>query len=86
MERLLYISESRIDHLDADAFEAEVVVAARIKNVILGLSGALLFTGNQFAQILEGPKASLDAMMHWLQAGGLFRTVAICFAARYTIA
>ena len=68
MERLLYISESRIENMDAASFETEVVVAARIKNAILGLSGALLFTGTHFAQILEGPEASLDAMMHWLQA------------------
>lgn len=68
MERLLYISESRIDHLDANSFEAEVVIASRSRNVGLGLSGALLFTGTHFAQILEGPEASLDAMMHSLQA------------------
>ena len=68
MERLLYISESRIDNMDAASFETEVVVAARIKNAILGRSGALLFTGTHFAQILEGPEASLDAMMHLLQA------------------
>jgi hypothetical protein len=67
MQRLLYISESRIDHLDADSFETEVVEAARIKNAVLGLSGALLFTGTHFAQILEGPKTALNAMMHTLQ-------------------
>ena len=77
MDRLLYISDSRIDHLDADSFETEVVVAARIKNAILGLSGALLFTGAHFAQILEGPKPSIDAMMQSLQNDDRHENIAV---------
>ena len=77
MDRLLYISESRMEHLDADTFEAEVVVASRIKNAALGLSGALLFTGAHFAQILEGPKPSIDAMMQSLQNDDRHENIAV---------
>ena len=77
MDRLLYISESRIGHLDADSFETEVVVDSRIKNTILGLSGALLFTGTHFAQILEGPKASIDALMRSLAADDRHHNISV---------
>lgn len=77
MDRLLYISDRRIDHLDADSFETEVVVASRIKNAALGLSGALLFTGTHFAQILEGPKASIDALMQTLQDDDRHENIAV---------
>lgn len=63
MERLLYISKSRIEHMDAAFLETEIVGGSRIKNATLDLTGALLFTGTYFAQILEGSAGSIDQLM-----------------------
>jgi len=63
MERLLYISESQIEHPDAQSVVADIVAGAQVKNFDLGITGALFFTGTYFAQILEGPRASVGQLM-----------------------
>lgn len=63
MERLLYISESRIKDSDAKPMIAQIVAASQIRNTKLAITGALLFTGTHFAQILEGPTESIDLLM-----------------------
>lgn len=60
---LLYISRSTSPP-DAATDNVEAIVAiARARNPDLRLSGALLFTGEHFAQVLEGPPASIDHLM-----------------------
>jgi hypothetical protein len=63
MHRLLYISESLIEHSEADRALKSLVAQAETKNAKLGLTGALIFTGDNFAQVLEGPKDILHIMM-----------------------
>lgn len=63
MERLLYVSESRIDPLDLDSCVSQIVAVAQIRNAGLALTGALLFTGTHFAQILEGSTESIAQLM-----------------------
>lgn len=63
MERLLYISESQIDDADAQSVVADIVAGAQVKNFDLGITGTLFFTGTYFAQILEGPRASVGQLM-----------------------
>ena len=52
MQRLLYVSESRIDEADAQSVVSQIVAHAQLKNAQLGLTGALIFTGEHFAQVL----------------------------------
>ena len=66
LERLLYISESRIESLQTWPIVAEIIAGAQVRNEELGLTGALLFTGTYFAQILEGPTASITRLMRSL--------------------
>lgn len=61
------MSESRIDPSDAKRVMAELVASAKTRNADLAISGALLFTGTHFAQILEGPAISIALMMTALQ-------------------
>jgi len=63
MERALYISESRIEQANVELSVADIVASAQIRNLKLGLTGALLFTGVYFAQILEGPPNSIAQLM-----------------------
>ena len=68
MERLLYISESCIKDSDARPMIAQIVAASQIRNAKLAITGALLFTGTHFAQILEGPTESIDLLMMSINA------------------
>lgn len=63
MERLIYLSESRIDPKDADEIISGLIFDAQNKNAELELTGALFFTENYFAQILEGPRDSIATLM-----------------------
>ncbi|WP_373490430.1 BLUF domain-containing protein [Parasphingorhabdus sp.] len=63
LERLLYISESRLGEAEVNSSVAQIVADAQIRNAALELTGALLFTGTYFAQILEGPTESIEQLM-----------------------
>lgn len=63
MERVLYVSESRLDPLNLDSGVSQIVGAAQTRNAELALTGALLFTGTHFAQILEGSAESIAQLM-----------------------
>lgn len=41
----------------------DIVQSARARNVPLGITGALLFDGERFCQLLEGPGAAIDTLM-----------------------
>lgn len=41
----------------------KIVATSRARNPSLGLTGALLFTGDYFAQVLEGTAWSIDTLM-----------------------
>lgn len=67
MERLLYVSESRIIEREAECVLAKIIAGSEIRNSQLRLTGALLFTGVYFAQILEGPAASISTLLKALE-------------------
>lgn len=60
---LLYISRSTMQPVDAVAGLNTIVATAHARNPGLGLTGALLFTGYHFAQVLEGNDAEINIMM-----------------------
>lgn len=60
---MLYISKSTIPKADQKTAIDEIVTAAHARNPGMGLTGALLFTGTYFAQVLEGNEATVDALM-----------------------
>lgn len=59
---LLYVSNSL---LGARASEdiSQILSTARSRNVTLGVTGALIFTGAHFAQALEGEASAIDELM-----------------------
>lgn len=63
MQRLLYVSESCIYKSDEQEIVSKIVLHAQTKNAELSLTGALLFTGQHFAQIFEGPSESIQMLM-----------------------
>ena len=60
---LLYLSRSTSLPSDVAKNVDDIVATSRRRNPQLGLTGALLFTGEHFAQVLEGSAASVDRMM-----------------------
>lgn len=62
MESILYISRSLIRPSDAAAVVGSIVATSVARNPARGLTGALLFTGTHFAQVLEGEAASIDVL------------------------
>ena len=63
LERLVYVSESRIEAAETNQVVARLVKNSRTRNACLAVSGALLFTGTHFAQILEGPPDSIAVIL-----------------------
>lgn len=63
LSSLLYISRSTMSADDAKQGVDRIVATAVARNPALGLTGALLFTGSHFAQVLEGDATSIDLLM-----------------------
>jgi len=59
----LYVSRAVLAAGDAEQEVGEIVARARTRNRRLSLTGALIFTGHHFAQLLEGPEAGVDEIM-----------------------
>jgi len=67
LSSLLYISRSTILPRDAAACVTNIVAVSHARNADWGLTGALLFTGQHFAQVLEGTDEAIDTIMAALQ-------------------
>ena len=63
LSSLLYVSHSTIPSTDAETVVQQIIAHAIANNADSGLTGALLFTGTHFAQVLEGEQASIDRLM-----------------------
>jgi len=60
---LLYVSESVLRMPDEKHELTDIVNVACARNAKLDVTGALVFTGERFAQILEGSAGAVDALM-----------------------
>ncbi len=82
LHRVFYVSRCIGEPEDVRTIEA----VAQRRNAAAGLTGALLFTGGGFAQVLEGPPAPLAAVLAAIQAdprhAGLRRLIDAPLAAR----
>lgn len=63
LESQLYISEFIGCAANRKSLVAELVTCSTEKNTSLHITGGLIFTGQHFAQILEGDPKKLDALM-----------------------
>lgn len=58
-----YVSRSRLGDEEAEQKVTDIVEASRRYNADFGLTGALIFTGRDFAQTLEGDRQAIDFIM-----------------------
>lgn len=63
MLSLLYVSRSLLRWSDTERQLAEIVAVAVGRNLANGVTGALIHTGRNFAQLLEGPPAAVEEIM-----------------------
>ncbi len=62
---LIYVSEARVPRgVDLSG----LVTQSRIRNAALAITGSLIFTGQHFAQYLEGSAQSVDQLMTSIRA------------------
>jgi Sensors of blue-light using FAD len=69
LSRLIYYSRNRIAGSRAEvAAEVDAILAASHRNNPgLGVTGALIFNSGVFAQVLEGPRAGIEAAFERIQ-------------------
>lgn len=60
---VLYVSRCVLPPADIETRVADLVTAARQKNDKLGITGALLCTGTDFAQYIEGDRSAVESLM-----------------------
>ncbi len=69
LHQLIYCSRNLISGSESDmASELQNILAsARVNNKRIGVTGALLYTDGNFAQILEGPLKSIEQIFEVIQ-------------------
>lgn len=68
MESVLYISTSRLDPSTASSVVEALTADSIARNAERDLTGALIFTGTHFVQILEGQPAAIETLLRSLRA------------------
>ena len=63
LSSVFYISRSTVAAADTEAVVREIVAVAVRNNPPLSLTGAMMFTGTHFAQMIEGEAATIDTLM-----------------------
>ena len=63
MESLLYISESKIKPRKAKSELYRIIATARAFNPTVGITGALIYTGTHFAQVIEGDETAINELI-----------------------
>lgn len=69
MFRLVYTSTNRLTGGEDEVARevAEILAASKRNNVKAGVTGALMFNGGVFAQVLEGPRKAVEATFERIQ-------------------
>lgn len=65
--RIAYCSRSHIPACDLERELHAILDVARRKNLRLGVTGALLYNGGGFAQVLEGPLPAIERIFESIQ-------------------
>lgn len=63
LKSLLYVSRSRLASEKSSAEVEEIVRQAQARNEQAGITGALIFTESNFAQVIEGENAAIDRLV-----------------------
>lgn len=70
IKRWLYRSVSLLPSANAAAAVEEIVAISITRNANLDVTGALVFAGDRFAQLIEGPVQGINALRASIAADG----------------
>ncbi len=65
--RLVYASKNLLTGTEAEAAVEQILAASRRNNERAGVTGALMFNGGAFAQVLEGPQKGVEETFERIQ-------------------
>ena len=65
--RLVYASKNLLTGAEAEAAIEHILAASRRNNERVGVTGALMFNGGAFAQVLEGPQKGVEEAFERIQ-------------------
>jgi hypothetical protein len=68
LEHFFYVSRAREAVTDRDI--DDILATSRSRNALVGLTGKLLYTGEHFAQVLEGSHDALDPVIESIAQDG----------------
>lgn len=74
---LLYVSESALSSTTERQSVDDIVATANRRNPAMNVTGALLFTGSHFAQILEGEKEIVEVLLSEIAADSRHRNIRV---------
>lgn len=77
LSSLVYVSESTIIRKFASSTVDSIVSSSTSRNRALSITGALIFTGDYFAQILEGSHNAIDELMASIERDSRHRNIRI---------
>lgn len=80
---ILYISESCLSGQTVVNDVAKLIDASRRKNAAMDITGALVFTGERFAQYIEGPVLAIASLLTCLECDERHRQMVVHFDHRY---
>ena len=66
LRTILYISDSRLTSAGEELALQSLVSAARERNALVGITGALMFTQTNFIQFVEGPERAVGTLLEAL--------------------
>ena len=65
--RLVYFSENRLAEGEVAGQLDAILEKSRQNNVLVGVTGALMFNAGYFVQVLEGPQGAVEATFERIQ-------------------
>lgn len=75
LENWIYVSETLLPPEQAATEVRSIVQLSRTRNPTLNITGALIFTGSRFSQLIEGPAAGIRALQSSIYADQRHRQV-----------
>lgn len=85
LECLIYVSQSEIPIGRAESQVDDIVQWSTAFNSTVGITGALIFTGTHFAQLIEGEEAAISTLIASILRDPRHSSVNILFRGRETV-
>ncbi len=76
LRRVVYVSHALPGGAD-EALLSDILAASRRNNPRVGVTGALVYSGRRFAQVLEGPAEAVESVFETIQCDPRHDSIAV---------